>query len=298
MAEQEELRGLAQNASRGLADDRDVPRHCRRLFRRRGQHQGVRARLWRGTVCRTRMRRVCAEGRATGDAGHSRPAALPVLRGHSVRQRLVPRAHEPLGIAGQPRGTLRSDRGGGGHAGDPSHGRRRPARIARDVRGRLDKYPTLQAVLDALGSQNAAIGYSLVVPAWRRRTNPLHVRLSRDFQTDDCRSSGSIDEAGRGPCAQRGLHRQTLRRSSAEPAGGRPGSGDPQRRAEPRTRSDYCPRGGRFTPARRNRFCGDDAERATWLAKRVRRSRWIERRSTTSVSSPRRVASWECPSAR
>ena len=45
-------------------------------------------------------RRLCAEGGAARNAGHPRPAPLPLLRGHSVWRRNVPRAHQPLGTEG------------------------------------------------------------------------------------------------------------------------------------------------------------------------------------------------------
>ena len=110
------------------------------------------------------------------------------------------------------------------------------------------------------------------IPAWRRRTDPLHVRLSRDLQTEDRRSSGPVDEAGRGPCAQRDAHRTALRRSSAQPAERRPGSGDPQRRAEPRPGFDHHATGGRCAPARRERSCGAWAgARVGWRSGRVAR---------------------------
>ena len=62
--------------------------------------------------------------------------------GIQVRRRMVSRAHEPRGTEGQRRGTLRSGRRGGGRTGDPAHGRRGPAGIARDVRGRHNEHPS------------------------------------------------------------------------------------------------------------------------------------------------------------
>ena len=218
------------------------------------------------------MRRLCAEGSAARNAGHPRPAALPLLRGHSVRRRMVSRAHEPLGTEGQRRGTLRSGRLGGGRTGDPAHGRRGPAGIARDVRGRHNEYPSAAGRSRRAWKPGRCGRLQPRVPAWRRRTDPLHVRLSRDLQTEDCRSSGPVDEAGRGPCAQRDAHRTALRRSSAEPAERRAGGGDPQRRAEPRPGSDHHRPGGRCGPARRERSCGD------WTGARVgRRSGRVDR---------------------
>ena len=108
------------------------------------------------------MRRLCAEGGTTRNAGHSRPAALPLLRGQSVRWRKVPRAHEPLGTQGQRRRTVRSSRLGvvalaiqrTGAAGLPES--------LGMFAGATSSTPALQAVLDALGNQNVAVGYSLL----------------------------------------------------------------------------------------------------------------------------------------
>ncbi len=117
--------------------------------------------------------------------------------------------------------------------------------------------PALQAVLDALGNQEAAVGYSLVVPAWRRRADPLDVPLSRDLQTEDCACGGPADEAGRGPGEQSDARRTAIRGSSADPAERHPGGGDSQRRSEPRPGSGGRSPGGRCAPARRDRSRGN-----------------------------------------
>ena len=185
---------------------------------------------------------------------------------------MVPRAHEPLGTESQRRGTLRSSRLGGGCTGDPPHGRRGPAGIARHVRGRHDEYPGAAGRSRRAGKPGRRGRLQPRVPARRRRTDPLHVRLSRDLQTEDCGSSGPADEAGRGSCAQRDAHRTALRRSSAEPAEKRPGGGDPQRRAEPRPGSDNHPPDRRCAPARRDRSGSDWAgARVGWRSGRVDR---------------------------
>ena len=137
-----------------------------------------------------------------GSAGHARPAALPLLRGHSVRRRMVSRAHEPLGTEGQRRGLLRSGR------------RRRRSRWSSCARGAAGlpeslgmfagattSTPALQAVLDALGNQDAAVGYSLAYPFGV--AGPIlcmYVYLAI-FKPTDRRASGPVDEAGRGPRA-------------------------------------------------------------------------------------------------
>ena len=100
--------------------------------------------------------------------------------------------------------------------------------------GATTSTPALQAVLDALGNQDAAVGYSLAYPFGV--AGPIlcmYVYLAI-FKPTDRRSSGPVDEAGRGPCAERDAHRTAFRRSSAEPAERRAGGGDPQRRTEPR----------------------------------------------------------------
>ena len=102
--------------------------------------------------------------RASRHAGHPRPAALPLLRGHSVRRRMVPRAQERVGAAGQCRGLLRSGRLGGGRADDPAHGVAGLPESLGMFAGATTSTPALQAVLDALGNQDAAVGYSLAYP--------------------------------------------------------------------------------------------------------------------------------------
>ena len=122
---------------------------------------------------------------------------------------------------------------------------------------RHDKYPALQAVLDALGNQEAAVGYSLSYPLRRGRADPLDVHLSRDLQTRDCACGGPADEAGRSAGEQSDTRRTAIRGSSANPAERHPGGGGSQRRSEPRPGSGGRSPGGRCAPARRDRSCGN-----------------------------------------
>ena len=115
------------------------------------------------------------------------------------------------------------------------HGRGEPARIARDVRRRGNDTPALQAVLDALGNQDAAVGYSVAYPFGVAGPILCMYALPRDLQAEDRRRRGSADEAGRGPRAERGARRTAIRsifsracrkacRRSPSAAAGRTGS--------------------------------------------------------------------------
>ena len=112
-------------------------------------------------------------------------------------------------------------------------GDRRPAGIAGDVRRRDDEYPGA-AGRPRRARQPGRRGWLQPrVPVWRRRTDPVHVRLCRDLQAEGRRGPGSVDEAGRGPGAERDARRTAIRRPSAEPAERRAGGGHPQWRTEP-----------------------------------------------------------------
>ena len=99
--------------------------------------------------------------------------------------------------------------------------------------GATTSTPALQAVLDALGNQDAAVGYSLAYPfgvAGPILCMYVYVAI---FKPKVAAASGSVDEAGRGPRAERDARRTAIRRPSAEPAERRAGGGHPQRRTEP-----------------------------------------------------------------
>ena len=73
-----------------------------------------------------------------------------------------------------------------------AHGRRGPAGIARDVRGRHDEYPGAAGRSRRAWQPGRRGRLQPRVPVWRRRTDPLHVRLPRDLQAEDrrCQRTG------------------------------------------------------------------------------------------------------------
>ena len=138
--------------------------------------------------------------------------------------------------------------------------------------GATTSTPALQAVLDALGNQDAAVGYSLAYPLGV--AGPIlcmYVYLAI-FKPKIAAPADRLMKPVEVRVHNATLIGRPLRRSSAEPAERRAGGGDPQRRAEPRPGSDHHRPGGRRGPARRERSCGD------WTGARVgRRSGRVDR---------------------
>ena len=221
--------------SRNLAADGAVPDHCRRLSDRGGQSERVRARLGRCAVRRPRLRRVCAEVRAAGAARHARPAALPLLRGHSIRRRMVPRPHQHRGLKANFAGLC-----GLAAAGVVSllifqAGAANLPQALGMFAGSGTSTPTLQAILDALQQPGRRGRLQRHLPVWRRRPDPVHVRLPGALQAADCAAGRSPAPAGRSQRAQcrSGSAARSLELQRA-PAERRPGRRHPRARAEPR----------------------------------------------------------------
>ena len=193
--------------------------------------------------------------------------------GIQYRRRMVSRAHEPLGTEGQRRGTLRPGRLGGGRTGVPAH--RAPPDLPESLgmfAGATTSTPALQAVLDALGNQDAAVGYSLAYPLGV--AGPIlcmYVYLAI-FKPKIAAPADRLMKPVEVRVRNATLIGRRFVDLQAEPAERRTGGGDPQRRAEPRPGSDHHRPGGRCGPARRERSCGD------WTGARVgRRSGRVDR---------------------
>ena len=92
--DEEGRHGIRQDAARAAAADGAVPHDRDRLSRRRDQHQGLLARRGGGAVRRARHGLVRAEVGAGADGRDARPRALPLCRGHPVRQAVLPRPDE------------------------------------------------------------------------------------------------------------------------------------------------------------------------------------------------------------
>ena len=161
--QQRRLRGLAHNPSRDVADYHAVPGHCGRLPGRRSQRQGVRPRIGRGDVRRPGMRGLCAERGASRNpwarsacccsstASAFRTAATGIA-GSSSPSGPKANAAACCGLAASAAVAVAIQRWG------PRAGRKRSgfSRAPRRALRRCTPGP------DALGNQDAAVGYSLV----------------------------------------------------------------------------------------------------------------------------------------
>jgi AspT/YidE/YbjL antiporter-like protein len=157
--------------------------------------------------------------------------------------------------------------------------------------GATTSTPALQAVLDALGNQDAAVGYSLAYPLGvagpilcmyvylaifkpkiaapaDRLMKPVEVRVRSSDGASSIFSRACRKAYWRWRSAAADRTASRIRPTSSRPATWSCSSGAILRRLD---------------------------RRSSWSAKR--RSWWIEPRSTTSVSSRPGAASWECPSA-
>ena len=120
-----------------------------------------------------------------GMLGHLGPAALPLLRGHPVRRRMVPRSHQHRGAEGQLRRAVRLDRGGRRLAADLQGRRGQPAPGARDVCRLRHEHSDAPGDPRRASEPGRRGRLQRDLPVWRRRPDPLHVRLPRVLQAED-----------------------------------------------------------------------------------------------------------------